>query len=197
MVGRPRKLSVEASLDRALELFWRQGYAETSMSDLTAALGVGPSSIYRTFGSKLGLYEAALERYVTANGGSVLGPLDAADLTVAVRGCLEAAAERYSRPDCPGGCAVLNASPGPDAECRPLVEALQSGSVDRIRARMQEAADAGQLPAGTTVEAATRYLFAALQGLSLQARTGASRELLLDVARLAARPFVTAESRTG
>ncbi len=53
-------------LDAAWDLFRRQGYTATSVADLEAATGLRPSSLYRAFEDKAGLFAAALERYVTA-----------------------------------------------------------------------------------------------------------------------------------
>ena len=45
-----------------MELFWTRGYEATSVSDLTAELGVHPGSLYRTFGDKHVLFLRALAR---------------------------------------------------------------------------------------------------------------------------------------
>ena len=50
-------------LDRAIEIFRRQGYAGTSTAELVEELGVNRKSMYAEFGSKQGLFEAALERF--------------------------------------------------------------------------------------------------------------------------------------
>ena len=50
---RPRGFDSDHVVDRAMELFRTQGYDATSVSDLTAELGVHPGSLYRTFGDKL------------------------------------------------------------------------------------------------------------------------------------------------
>src|SRR5580693_289284 len=60
---RPRGFDSEHVVDRAMELFWTQGYEATSVSDLTAELGVHPGSLYRTFGDKHALFLRALARY--------------------------------------------------------------------------------------------------------------------------------------
>ena len=50
-------------LEKALHLFWRQGYDATSMDDLVKVLGISRSSIYDTFGDKRQLFLQALESY--------------------------------------------------------------------------------------------------------------------------------------
>ena len=63
-------------LDRAVELFRRQGYTATSTADLVAELGINRKSMYAEFGSKQGLFEAALERYLQQHLSRVLAPLE-------------------------------------------------------------------------------------------------------------------------
>lgn len=64
-------------LDRAVELFRRQGYTDTSTADLVAELDVNRKSMYAEFGSKQGLFEAALERYNQEHLSNVLAPIEA------------------------------------------------------------------------------------------------------------------------
>ena len=66
-------------LDRAIELFRRQGFTATSTADLVDELGVNRKSMYAEFGSKQGLFEAALERYDDHHLSAVLAPLEAPD----------------------------------------------------------------------------------------------------------------------
>mgnify|MGYP001827708261 CR=1 FL=1 len=66
-------------LDRAIELFRRQGFTATSTADLVDELGVNRKSMYAEFGSKQGLFEAALERYSRRHLSDVLAPIEAPD----------------------------------------------------------------------------------------------------------------------
>ena len=65
-VGRPREFDVDKAIDRAMMLFWRKGYKGTSLTDLTAALGITRPSLYAAFGSKEGLFRQSARRYVEA-----------------------------------------------------------------------------------------------------------------------------------
>lgn len=75
----PKGYIREEVLDRAIELFRRQGYSATSTAELVDALGMNRKSMYAEFGSKQELFEAALERYSEINLSRVLGPIEAPD----------------------------------------------------------------------------------------------------------------------
>ncbi len=62
-IGRPRGFDADQALDRALEIFWRQGYEGASLSDLTEAMGITKTSMYAAFGNKRDLFDKALARY--------------------------------------------------------------------------------------------------------------------------------------
>src|SRR5258708_38243130 len=68
--GRPRSFDRDEALERAMDVFWRQGYQATSLSDLTAAMGINPPSLYAAFGDKEHLFLAAVERYESLGHGS-------------------------------------------------------------------------------------------------------------------------------
>ncbi|MEL6203565.1 MAG: TetR/AcrR family transcriptional regulator, partial [Pseudomonadota bacterium] len=63
IMARKEKYDSDETLSRATSLFWMQGYHATSMKDLETALDLGPGSIYARFGSKAGVFEAALNSY--------------------------------------------------------------------------------------------------------------------------------------
>lgn len=64
-MGRHREFDATAAKKTAMDVFWRQGYAATSIGDLVEATGVSRSGLYAEFGSKWGLFLAALELYGT------------------------------------------------------------------------------------------------------------------------------------
>lgn len=63
-MGRPRSFDVDTVLEAAAGVFVRGGYEGTSIDDLVSTLGVHRGSLYQAFGSKRGLFVAALRRYV-------------------------------------------------------------------------------------------------------------------------------------
>lgn len=75
----PKRYNREEVLDRAIELFRRQGYSATSTAELVEELGMNRKSMYAEFGSKQELFEAALDRYSEINLSRVLAPIEAAE----------------------------------------------------------------------------------------------------------------------
>ena len=50
-------------VDRAMRVFWQHGYSQTTVTDLVAATGLQPGSLYAAFGNKKGVFLAVLETY--------------------------------------------------------------------------------------------------------------------------------------
>ena len=61
--GRPRAFDRAQALNKALEIFWRQGYAPASVAELCKAMEINPPSLYATFGNKASLFLEALRHY--------------------------------------------------------------------------------------------------------------------------------------
>ncbi len=66
-MARPKAFDEEVVLEKAMELFWKKGYFDTSIKDLIDYLGISNASIYNTFGGKQELFHRALEHYQTIN----------------------------------------------------------------------------------------------------------------------------------
>ena len=73
---RNKQFDTDEVLDKAMELFWKQGFHATTMQNLVDSLGINRASIYDTFGGKHQLYEAAFERYRERNQDQIKGLLD-------------------------------------------------------------------------------------------------------------------------
>ena len=66
------------ALDRAMELFWRDGYARTGLDRLVRRTGASRYGLYATFGAKRDLFLSSLERYSQAVMDPMLAPLEQA-----------------------------------------------------------------------------------------------------------------------
>jgi TetR/AcrR family transcriptional regulator, copper-responsive repressor len=63
-MGRPKNFSREEVLEKAMPVFWKRGFADTSLQDLERATGVNKSGLYTEFRDKEDLYVACLRHYL-------------------------------------------------------------------------------------------------------------------------------------
>jgi AcrR family transcriptional regulator len=173
-----------------MRLFWRRGYAATSISDLTGAMGIGSPSLYAAFGSKEALYAEALRCYGKNYAPRVWGNFEvAATARDAVEALLmdsaAALTEACGRDD-PLGCMVTLSTAGDEGhtELGELVRAARARGLERVEERLARAVAEGELDASVDIRALARFVLTVQSGMSLQARDGASRADLEAVARL-------------
>lgn len=187
--GRPRQFDADAALDTAVRLFWERGYAATSVTDLTDAIGISRSSLYQAFGNKDELFGAVLERYAAGELHRLTAVLGASQNGLAsieaffdgLVGHLVAPRGRY-------GCLVTNTATERGAGT-PAVRARVAdlvGSLERaFGACLIEARANGELDADADVGALARHLTAVAQGLQVLAKTEPDERYLRDVAAVA------------
>ncbi len=178
-----------------MELFWERGYEGTSMSDLTEAMGISPSSLYATFGDKERLHQSAIEHYLAGPGAYAFEILDAEPTA---RGAFErlfkTSSQRLTESTRPTGCmlalAVNQCSPVFDSVQRAMHQ-LRLRSRSAIADRLARGQREGEISDSTDIEELAMFLTAALQGMSIQARDGASNEQLESIGRLAMKAWPT------
>jgi TetR/AcrR family transcriptional regulator, copper-responsive repressor len=63
-MGRPKKFRREEVLEKAMAVFWKRGFSDTSLQDLEQATGVNKSGLYTEFRDKEDLFVACLRHYL-------------------------------------------------------------------------------------------------------------------------------------
>ena len=187
--GRPRSFDKERVLDEITHAFWRGGYDGTSVADLTRLTGLTPPSLYAAFGDKRRLFAEVLAHYQRSYGAfSVRALAEEPTAYLAISRMLREAAAAYTDPAHPQGCLVISAATGSTAQpgevfsvLRDMRDAARRAVADRIAADVR----AGRLPPSTDPESLAAYFATVVQGMSNQARDGAGRETLEQVATLA------------
>lgn len=184
--GRPRAFDRSFALARAMELFWAKGYDNTSMSDLTAAMGINSPSLYAAFGSKEALFREAVRLYGRTESPEIWQAItEAATARDAVAGFLHTTADAFTKPGKPAGCLVvlgaLHASDTNAGVCQALRD-LRAENVTTLRERLDLAVAAGELPSGLDSASVAAFYVTVQQGMSIQARDGAGREMLHAIA---------------
>lgn len=187
-MGRPREFDEGQALERAMQVFWAKGYEPASLHDLTRAMGLSRSSLYETFGSKHGLFLAALERY----GDLIVGRL-AAELAgdgsprQAIARVFELAVDSATRQRDRRGCFLGNCAVEVAPSDRAAAARVRAGLArmeDAFHAAIVGAQRAGEIAPGRDPRALARYLTSSLNGLRVMAKANPERAALEDVVRL-------------
>lgn len=183
--GRPRTFDREVALDAAMHLFWEHGYEATSLAQLTAAMGISPPTLYAAFGDKEALFLEAVARY-QARGGDQTSVLlgDAKTAREAVERVLAESAIRLTDPKNPRGCMVVTSAVSVSEEAVKVQRDLAQCRADwekAMKARIERGISDGDVPSSANAGALAAFYMAVLQGMSLHAKDGASREQLKQI----------------
>jgi AcrR family transcriptional regulator len=184
--GRPRTFDPDVALRKALDVFWERGYEGTSLNDLAAAMGIASASIYAAFGSKEQLFRRVMMLYGATSGEPPRRALrEEPTARAAIEAMLRAAADQITGPDTPHFCMLILAAPTGALEnhsVREFLAEIRRGMFAENRDRLERGVVDGDLTASPgTLDAMARYYTTVVQGLSIQARDGASRAELETV----------------
>jgi AcrR family transcriptional regulator len=185
--GRPRSFDRATALEQAVLAFWEHGYEATSVSDLTRVMGIGAPSLYAAFGDKQALFAEVVAEYGTRYGSFTDRALaEEPTARAAVARILREAAAEYTAPDRPHGCLVVHAATNcTTPEVEESLRERRNANLVTFERRIEADIAAGELPADLDAAALARHTGAVIQGMSQQARDGASREELAAVAEIA------------
>jgi AcrR family transcriptional regulator len=185
--GRPREFDRDDALERAMRLFWRRGYEATSVSDLTAEMGITAPSLYGAFGDKKRLFLEAVDRYQAGPGAFAQRALrEEPTAERANRRLLLDAVDSYCNTRQPRGCMVVLAATNCALESSDIRDELadrRHAAEAAIRSRIAAGRAVGELPPSADVDALAGFVAATLYGLAIKARDGASRAVLRRVVR--------------
>jgi AcrR family transcriptional regulator len=179
--GRPREFCVDEALAQALRVFWEKGYDGTSLNDLTEAMGITRPSLYAAFGNKESLFRKALDLYESEKLTYIGKALEQPTARQVAETMLRGAIDNVTSSAEPHGClgVITSVACGPESQSvrEDVVKRGEKGKRALIE-RFVRAKAEGDLPAHVDPEGIMRVLVAMLQGISVQANQGASREEL-------------------
>ena len=187
-MGRNRTFDVEEAIGTATTLFWR-GYDQTSLADLTGALGIGSASFYFAFESKEKLFREVVNRYIASLEDAYEDAFRQATTLDGIARLLRHYADVVTNPAHTPGCLVVNSSPAIRAD--DLVKQWLSGHREALRLRLVKRFSAdlakGDLPPGSHPKAMARLVMALAGGIAVEAQSGATRKELYAMIELALR----------
>ena len=179
--GRPREFCVDQALAQALRVFWEKGYEGTSLNDLTDAMGITRPSLYAAFGNKESLFCKALDLYESEKLAYIRQALEQPTARQVAETMLRGTIDNVTSEKQPHGCmgVITSVACGPESQSV-REEVVKRGELGKraLTERFERAKAEGDLPAHIDPEGLMRVLIAMLQGISVQANQGASREEL-------------------
>ncbi len=173
--------------DAAMRVFWKRGYAATSVQDLVDGTGLSRSSLYSAFENKQGLYERALQRYeavTTANVELLAGPGSPKDL---IRQLLMRIVEDELGDPQRRGCLVANATlelAGHDKAVAELVAHNFQRLQKALEKLIQRGQQSGKVAQAKNTRALARFFVNTMQGMRVLSKGSPAsqrRQCLLDV----------------
>src|SRR5262245_51218398 len=186
--GRTRQFDVDEALDRALEVFWARGYEGATLSELTQAMGINRPSLYVAFGNKEQLFRKALDHYQTGPQSFLTEALQEPTARAAVEAIFSGFVRMLRGRGNVRGCLIVSGALACGEEAEPVrreLARLRQATVTAVRQRFERAVQEGDLPEGTNCATLARYVATVLNGLAVQAASGATEKELRQVSAVA------------
>jgi len=185
-MARPKAFDVDEALERAMELFWRQGYEATSLPDLVQHMGIGRQSLYDTFGGKRQLFLQALDRYTAVMIGGALGRLERPGASIDdLTAFLEAVVAYQTGKRVRTACLMINSAMElavSDKEVARRASAHHQRMEGAFRRVLEHAAAQGDIHPPLPVDTVARHMVATILGMVVAAKSGAEPAVLRDMA---------------
>jgi AcrR family transcriptional regulator len=179
--GRPRAYQPDVALGRALDLFRKDGFAATSLDDLSAATGMNRPSLYGAFGDKRELYIKAYQRY-RADAAMIDIFRDELPIRKRLQRIFAVALDIYLSGDSgPRGCfTVMTAASEAvaDPDIRAMVLEGFSELDKAFAACFRLAKQKGELPASADPQVLARLASATIHTIAIRARARVPRKEL-------------------
>jgi TetR/AcrR family transcriptional regulator, transcriptional repressor for nem operon len=169
-MARSIEFDYDQALERATRLFWRDGYAGTSLRDLLKVIGIGEGSFYNTLKSKKRLYIECLKRYSETEGQKRrLALMSAPTASEGIRGLFGVVLDCLDDPKTPSRLCLMAGMVTEDVLADPdLKRIVQDGTralSKRIAARLASDKKQGKLQSDFNPQIIATVITTYLQGL--------------------------------
>lgn len=175
--GRPRTFCTDTALDKAMAVFWQNGFQGASLAELTHVMGLNKPSLYAAYGDKEALYLKVLQRYAEQYVKANLAVLETEpDAKEAIANYLRMVLHMQTNPQLPGGCLLMKGGSECPSTLPPAIQdALQTTkSLNRtmLHQRLSRAQAEGQLAADVCIDDLITLLLTLVSGFALMSQAG-------------------------
>ncbi|MGK0273063.1 MAG: AcrR family transcriptional regulator [Cocleimonas sp.] len=180
-LGRKRSFNKEEALEKAMFLFWENGYLGTSITELTQTLGINKPSLYSAFGNKEQLFKSSLDYYMKVYGNPHLDKLSFPEelpFKDRLSNFMTSIAESVTDSTLPKGCLFVKTTcEGSEMIPEHITSAVQ-GIVENnnqvLLKVLRDEQEKGEIPQTINVIEYADFIDTMLMGMGVQAKNGAS-----------------------
>jgi len=173
-MARPQAFDHQQVLTDAMQLFWRQGYASTSMKELTEATQLQPGSLYGAFKNKRNLFLLALDHYFSELQNAVSALLDSGSPPLSrIREFFDHLLKQSQDDGDMKGCLLVNTlleTPVDDIEINQRVSDMLQQIESEFCKVLQQAKDNGELAVDKVPKELAQLLITGIFGLRVYNR---------------------------
>ncbi|WP_438350778.1 TetR/AcrR family transcriptional regulator [Paenibacillus sp. FA6] len=185
-MARSKEFDESIVLDKAMKLFWEQGYEKTSLTDLVEHMGIHRRSLYDTFGDKHMLFLKAMDRFRAKINTELTGVIKRSEtaeeaLQLIINFMI------YGEEDSPSGCLMVNSA----VELAMRDAEVDSKSTESFTLSEQMFKDIilwgqrnGEFASAYDVAELAEHMHAVCVGLRVMTRTSIAKEKLLRIANI-------------
>jgi TetR/AcrR family transcriptional repressor of nem operon len=187
-MARTKDFDENEVLTKAIQLFWYKGYNGTSMQDLVDGLGISRSSLYDTYKDKHTLFLRALESYQNTGARKIQEIINnSGSAKETVKKLLEFAINELLGDKQHRGCFMVNAEvevAPHDQEVNNLVCKNDQQMEAAFYQVIQKGKDSGEIKNNQDVRALARFIFNAVKGMRVTAKSAADKTVFDDIIAL-------------
>ena len=186
--GRKRTFDKDAALDKAMKVFWANGYSGSSLSELTEAMGINKPSMYSAFGNKEALFINAIEYYFETHASKPNEALFAENQSLheRLRTMLRSIASLVCNPKLPGGCFFVLSLNESASDCLPpnivnTVNKIYDSSREQTLAFFKNEQTIGNISDKNSAKVLCGHLMTLQLGIASLGRSGVNKKEIHDI----------------
>ncbi len=187
-MARTKDFDENEVLAKAIQLFWYKGYNGTSMQDLVDSLGISRSSLYDTYTDKHTLFLKALESYQLAGAAKIQQIIDqGVSAKDTVKQLLQLSTGELLEDQQQRGCFMVNAEvevAPHDQEVNKMVCQNDQQMEEAFYQVIQKGKDSGEIKNGQDARALARFIFNAVKGMRVTAKSTQDKTVFDDIIKL-------------
>ncbi|MGE7608232.1 TetR/AcrR family transcriptional regulator [Peribacillus frigoritolerans] len=187
-MARSKEFEESVVLDKALRLFWEQGYEKTSMTDLVEHMGIHRRSLYDTFGDKHTLFLKVMDRFREKRSAELTnGVKRSKTATEALQFIFEFMIRLNVDEGLPSGCLIVNSAvelAARDVDVDTKTTQSFTSTEQKLKEIILWGQRDGEFTSNYDAEELAEYLHNVLVGIRAMGRTSVDKEKLHRLANI-------------